>query len=184
MNVPSRPLGLSVEELFAPFGPADDLPEYSFVPGDAVPPPYHDLLVHRHHMTVTVEAHHGELVDVRILDRNLEGDSYTRKIVLALQGSGRVVQFGIARVHLNYCSAPVREAIVTGRTPLGRILIQHNVLREVEPTAFLHVHAGPGVAKWFGLKEPRPTYGRLAVIYCDGQEAIEVLEIVAPEGDS
>lgn len=184
MNVPSRPLGLSVEELFAPFGPADDLPEYAFVAGEAVPPPYHDLLVHNHHMTVTVEAHHGDLVDVRILDRRLEGDSYTRKIVLALQGTGRPVQFGVARVHLDYCSTPVREAIVAGRTPLGRILIQHNVHRFVEPTAFLRVAAGPAVAKWFGLREPRPTYGRLAVIYCDGREAIEVLEIVAPEGDS
>ncbi len=184
MNVPTRPLGLSVEELFAPFGPADDLPEYEFVLPDTVPPPYHDLLVHNHHMTVTVEAHHGDLVDVRILARKLEGDSYTRKIVLALQGTGRVVQFGIARVHLDFCSEPVREAIVAGRTPLGRILIQHNVLRVVQPTAFLRVAAGPAVARWFGLKEPRPTYGRLAVIYCDGKEAIEVLEIVAPEGDS
>jgi chorismate-pyruvate lyase len=184
MNVPLRPLGLSVEELFAPFTPAQDLPIYSFVPGDAVPPPYHDLLVHSHHMTVTVEAHHGDLVDVRILDRRVEGDFYTRKILLALQGSGRIVQFGIARVHLNYCSPPVREAIIAGKTPLGRILIQHNVLRVVEPTAYLRVEAGPGVAKWFGLSQPRPTYGRLAVIYCDGREAIEVLEIVAPESDS
>ena len=60
-------------------------------------------------------------MDVRILARKLEGDSYTRKIVLALQNTGRVVQFGIARVHLDYCSNPVREAIVAGRTPLGRI---------------------------------------------------------------
>jgi chorismate-pyruvate lyase len=184
MTVPLRPLGLSVEELFAPFTPADDLPTYSFVPGDAVPPPYHDLLVHNHHMTVTVEAHHGDLVDVRILDRRVEGDIYTRKILLALQGSGRIVQFGIARVHLNYCSPPVREAILAGQTPLGRILIQHNVLRVVEPTAHLRVEPGPGVAQWFGLREPRPTYGRLAVIFCDGREAIEVLEIVAPEIDS
>jgi chorismate-pyruvate lyase len=181
MNLPKRPLGLSVEELFAPFGPADDLPGYDFVLPQAVPPPYHDLLVHNHHMTVTVEAHHGDLVDVRILDRRLDGDFYTRKILLALQGSGRVVQFGVARVYLNYCSKPVREAIVAGRTPLGRILIQHNVLRIVKPTAFLRVHAGPAVATWFGLSQPRPTYGRLAVIYCDGKEAIEVLEIVAPE---
>jgi chorismate-pyruvate lyase len=181
MNVPQRPLGVSVEELFAPFGPADDLPEYEFVPPEAVPPPYHDLLVHHHHMTVTVEAHHGELVDVSILARRLDGDFYTRKILLALQGSGRVVQFGIARVHLNYCSDAVRETIVAGRTPLGRILIQHNVLRVVEPTAFLRVHAGPALTKWFAPGKPRPTYGRLAVIHCDGREAIEVLEIVAPE---
>ena len=184
MSVPSKPLGLSVEELFAPFGPADDMPEYTFVAGDAVPPPYHDLLVHSHHMTVTVEAYHGDLVDVRILARKLEGDSYTRKIVLALQGSGRIVQFGVARVHLDFCSEPVREAIVAGKTPLGRILIQHNVLRVVEPTAYLRIAACPATAKWFGLSEPRVTYGRLAVIYCDGREAIEVLEIVAPEGDS
>ncbi|HVS37081.1 MAG TPA: hypothetical protein VMS17_16085 [Gemmataceae bacterium] len=184
MNVPTRPLGLSVEDLFAPFGPADDLPPYEFVRPDAVPPPYCDLLVHRHHMTVTVESYHGDLVDVRILARKLEGDSYTRKIVLALQGSGRVVQFGIARVHLDYCSQAVRDAIIAGRTPLGRILIQHNVLRVVEPTGFLRVAAGPATAKWFGLAAPRATYGRLAVIYCDGKEAIEVLEIVAPEGDS
>jgi chorismate-pyruvate lyase len=183
MNVPTRPLGLSVEELFAPFGPTDDLPEYEFVRPTAVPPPYRDLLVHNHHMTVTVEAHHGDLVDVRILARRLEDDTYTRKIVLALQNTGRVVQFGIARVHLNYCSTAVREAIVAGRTPLGRILIQHNVLRVVQPTGFLRVHAGPPITKWFGMKEPRPTCGRLAVIYCDGKEAIEVLEIVAPEGD-
>ena len=181
MNLPKRPLGLSVEELFAPFGPADDLPEYDFVLPPAVPPPYHDLLVHNHHMTVTVEAHHGDLVDVRILDRRLERDLYTRKIVLALQGSGRVVQFGIARVHLDYCSQPVREAIVAGRTPLGRILIQNNVLRVVEPTAFLRVQAGSAVAKWFGLSRPQLTYGRLAVSNRDGKEAIEVLEIVAPE---
>ena len=182
-----RPVATSsarLEDLFALFRPADDLPEYAFVPPDAVPPPYHGLLVHEHHMTVTVEAYHGDLVDVRILDRRLDGNFYSRKIVLALQGTGRVVQFGIVRVNWTIAAPPVREAIVAGQTPLGRILIQHNVLRVVEPTAFLRVQAGPGVAQWFGLKEPRPTYGRLAVIYCDGQQAIEVLEIVAPEGDS
>jgi chorismate-pyruvate lyase len=181
MSIPTRPLGLSVESLFAPFGPVGDLPEYDFVSPDAIPQPYHDLLVHNHHMTVTVESHHGDLVDVRILARVLDGDFYTRKILLKLQGSGRVVQFGAVRVHLNYCSDAVRAAIVAGNTPLGRILIQHNVLRVVEPTAFLRVHAGPAVAAWFGLAQPGPTYGRLAVIHCDGREAIEVLEIVAPE---
>jgi hypothetical protein len=35
--------------------------------------------------------------------------------------------------------------------------------------------------KWFGLKEPRITYGRLALIHCDHQPAVELLEIVTPE---
>ena len=35
--------------------------------------------------------------------------------------------------------------------------------------------------EWFGPERPRLTYGRLAYIHCDGQPAIELLEIVAPE---
>ena len=33
---------------------------------------------------------------------------------------------------------------------------------------------------WFDLKPPQHTFGRTAVINCDNQPAIEVLEIVAP----
>jgi chorismate-pyruvate lyase len=174
--------GPAMKTLFALFPPADDMPEYEHVAPDEVPPPYHGLLVHEHHMTVTVEAHHGSLVDVRVLARCHDGDSYARKILLALQSNGRIVQFGIARVNLRYCSRAVSAEILAARTPLGRILIQHNVLRRIEPTAFLRVIPGPAMMEWFGLKKrPRPTYGRLAYIHCDEQPAIELLEIVAPE---
>ena len=46
-------------------------------------------------MTVTVEAHHGSLVDVKVLERKRDGDSYARKILLAKQTDGRIVQFGL-----------------------------------------------------------------------------------------
>ena len=181
MNLPADFAGPDMRTLFALFAPADDLPEYEPVMPDEVPPPYHGLLVHEHHMTVTVEAHHGSLVDVRVLARRSDGDSYARKILLALQSNGRIVQFGIARVNLRYCSPAVRAEILAARTPLGRILIQHNVLRRIEPTAFLRVIPGPAMMEWFGLERRRPTYGRLAYIHCDEQPAIELLEIVAPE---
>ena len=112
MSIPTRPYGPDLHALFALFPPAGDPPEFTFVPADEVPPPYHGLLVHEHHMTVTVEAHHGDLVDVRVLTRQQQGDSYARKILLTLQGSGRVVQFGIMRVHLRHCSEAVRAEIV------------------------------------------------------------------------
>jgi chorismate-pyruvate lyase len=180
MTLPANFAGPDIRMLFALFGPGD-LPEYEFVPADEVPPPYHGLLVHEHHMTVTVEAHHGSLVDVRVLARRHDGDFYARKILLALQSTGRIVQFGIARVNLRYCSPAVRAEILAAHTPLGRILIQHNVLRRIEPTAFLRVIPGPAMMEWFGLERPQPAYGRLAYIHCDGQPAIELLEIVAPE---
>ena len=181
MNSAPKFAGPDMKTLFALFPPGDDMPEYEHVAADEVPPPYDGLLVHEQHMTVTVEAHHGSLVDVRVLAHRHEGDSYARKILLALQSNGRIVQFGIARVNLSYCSPEVRAEILAARTPLGRILIQHNVLRRIEPTAFLRIIPGSAMMEWFSLKRRQPSYGRLAYIHCDGKPAIELLEIVAPE---
>jgi chorismate-pyruvate lyase len=135
-------------------------------------------------MTVTVERYHGDLVNVRILERIRQGEYYARKILLQLQGSGKVVQFGIVRVNLSHCSEPVRNEILAGQTPFGRILIRHNVMRRIEPTAFLRVIPGAAMMKWFNLERPLPTYGRLAYIHCNEQPAVELLEIVIPEPTS
>jgi chorismate-pyruvate lyase len=166
--------------LFAAFPPDEYLDGYEAVPADEVPEPYRTLLVHEHHMTVTVEAHHGDLVDVKVLAKHVTAQAYARKILLALQKSGKIVQFGLMRVHLRHCSPAVRDEILSETTPLGRILIRHDVLRRIEPTSFLRVVPGPAMQEWFGLESPRPAYGRLALIHCDGQPAVELLEIVAP----
>lgn len=179
MTLPQR--GPDLRELFLLFRPEEAIPRCEIIPPAEVPPPYHDLLVHEHHMTVTVEAHHGDLVDVRILAHRHEDDYYARQILLTLKQTGKVVQFGIVRVDLTVCSPEVREEIVAGQTPFGRILINHNVLRRIEPTAFLRIHPGAPLREWFGMSESRPVYGRLAYIYYDGQPAVELLEIVAPE---
>ncbi len=180
MNLPGTTIGPDFRTLFALFRPPGDLPEHELVPAELVPPPYHELLVHEHHMTVTVEHFYDSLVDVRVLDRRRAGDIYARKILLTLQSTGRVVQFGIVRIHLNFCSPAVRRELLAEKTPVGRILIEHNVLRRIEPTAFLRVVPGPAMRGWFGLDRPRPTYGRLALIHCDERPAVELLEVLAP----
>jgi chorismate-pyruvate lyase len=122
-------------------------------------------------------------VNVRILQRLLGDDWYARQILLVCRGDGNVDQFGLPVIKLSYCSEQVREAILEGKTPLGRILIENNVLRRIEPTQFLRILPGAAMESWFGLKRgKRETYGRLGVIFCDEQPAIEVLEIVAPVG--
>jgi chorismate-pyruvate lyase len=173
-------IGPSLEMMFALF-PHEEVPRYTFLSGDEMPEPYRGLLVHEHHMTVTVEAYHGGPVDVRILARRQDGDSYAREILLVHQATGRVVQSGIVRIDLSLCSAAVRSAIVAGQTPLGRILIQHDVLRRIEPTAYLRITPGPAQMRWFSLKEPVPLYGRLALIHYNERPAVELLEVVAPE---
>jgi chorismate-pyruvate lyase len=154
------------------------------VPADAVPEPYRRLLVHEHHMTVTVEAYHGCPVKVQVLARQRRGPWYARKILLRRERDDVVVQYGIARINLDLCSPAVRDAILSEDTPLGRILIQHNVMRRIQPTAYLHVKPDTELMRLFGLSEPTPTYGRLAYIHCDGKPAIELLEIVTPERES
>jgi chorismate-pyruvate lyase len=181
MNTPTKPVGPEPNALMSLFPDVGDSFEYEVVPADEVPPPYQGLLVHEHHMTVTVEAYHGSLVDVRVLARRQDDGAYARKILLALQGDGRIVQFGIMRVHLRYCSEAVQAEILAGKKPLGRILIEHDVLRRIQPTTYLRVLPGPKMMEWFGLRRPRPTYGRLAYIFCEGKPAIELLEIVAPD---
>jgi chorismate-pyruvate lyase len=173
--------GPDLNALLALFPPSGYVRSAEPVSAEQVPEPYRKLLVHEHHMTVTVEAHHGALVNVVVLDRRLEGDTYARKILLALQTTGQFVQFGLVRIHLEYTSPAVRAEILSQRTPLGRILIRHNVLRRIEPTAFLRITPGPEMLNWFRLQTPQTTYGRLALIHCDGKPAIELLEIVAPE---
>lgn len=167
--------------LFDLFPDGLDQPECVVIPARAVPPPYDRLLVHYHHMTVTQEDFHNDRVNVQILQRRQETDWYARKILLTTRTDNRIVQFGIARIWLQFCSEPVRAAILAGQTPLGRILIENNVLRRIAPIAFLKVRPGPGPETWFGPQlGQRSTFGRLGVIYCDEQPAIEVLEIVAP----
>ena len=74
----------------------------------------------------------------------------------------------------------MREEILAAQTPLGRILIQHRVLREVTSEAYLRVESDDPLVARFGLPEPRVAYGRLATIFCDGVPAVDLLEIVAP----
>jgi|SRR5581483_6642137 len=170
-----------LEHLFQLFPPAEYLQSFEFVAGDRVPEPYQGLLVHDYHMTVTVEAYHGRLVDVQVLEEKAEGHHYARKILLALQGSGQVVQFGLMRIDLDCCRPRVREEILSRQTPLGRVLIKHNVLRRVEATGFLRIVPAQAMMMWFGIAEPLPTYGRTARIHFDDQPAVEVFEVVAPE---
>lgn len=178
MHAAPRP---DLQDFFEIFPPDDDIRAYEYVDVEGLPEPARSLLAHEHHMTVTVERHFGSEVGVSVLEHKTEGDTYARKILLPLHSDGRIVLFGLVRIRLHYCSPEVRDEILARQKPLGRILIEHDVLRRIEPTAYLRVLPGPKLTERFGLAAPVPAYGRLAFIHCDGQPAIELLEIVTPD---
>jgi hypothetical protein len=119
-------------------------------------------------------------VSVEVLDRVLEGNIYSRQIVLHKTDGGEIVQFGLVRFDLSYVTPAVRNEILKEGTPLGRILINHNVLRHIDLGAILRITPGPALARLFSCAPDHVTYGRLATIFCNQQPAVDLLEVSAP----
>ncbi len=165
--------------LFAFFGDAD-LPKATILPADDVPPPYHDLLVHHQHMTETLERYHASPVAVHPYRVHQQGEMYGRKLDLSLPGSGKIVMTGLMIINLTFVKEEVARQIVEGKTPLGRILVDNNVLREVSSGAYLRLDPSDPLVARFQQDPLRPAYGRLATIFFDGKPAVDLLEIVAP----
>ena len=73
----------------------------------------------------------------------------------------------------------LKDEIEKLETPLGRILINHDVLRTVKLLSLLEIKCGEELANMLGLETGSLCYGRTALIYCNGSPAIELLEIVS-----
>jgi chorismate-pyruvate lyase len=155
-----------------------ELGAFQAVAAEDLPDNYRTLLAHDDHMTVTVESFHGSPVDVEVLQSQLNLRSYSRKILLRRHSDGQVVQFGIVRLDFQYLSEEVQQEILARQTPLGRILIQHNVLRNVELVGLWKIRAGRELAAFLGVPQEMTVYGRTALIHCNGEPAVELLEIV------
>lgn len=145
-----------------------------------LPADYLTLLAHSGHMTVTLEAWHESLVDVGVVAERKSPESYARHSLLTRQSDGRVVQSGVMRIDLRDVPDAARQKIELGGTPLGRILIQNNVLREVELLALWRIAAGPVLDEELGIAPGGVIYGRSARILVRGRPRVELLEIVRP----
>lgn len=182
MEGPSAEIDRKLLSLLARF-PQDGLSanDITVVPGAEVPEPYRQLLVHHHHMTVTLEEYHSGKLSLAVLSRERQGEDYARKLVLKAGPEDKVVLCGIMRFQLDQCQADVRREILEETTPLGRILVEHKVLRWIEPHAYLLVRLNDTLRETFKA-DPQVdvTYGRMAVIICHNSPAVELLEIVAP----
>ena len=162
------------------YGSAAELGRFERVAAESAPKAYRRLLEHNQHMTVAMEAFHRSPVDVRVLEVKASGLHYARRSLLARQSDGRVVQLGIVRLNFAHLGAQVRREIESQSTPLGRILIRHNVMREIELLDLWRVTPGPDLCRLFGTSTEKSTYGRTAIIHCNGDAAVELLEIAAP----
>jgi len=176
-----------------------DFGECRSVTPEQVPEPARTLLDHRSHMTVSMERFHGCDVRLRVVAQADDGREhgpndgwYAREILLETP-AGKIVQHGIVRIDLTHLDAPTARAIREARQPLGRILIEAGMLRDVHGVKLLEIMPGPHLQDLFRLTVPgpagmagaagmarAPVYGRVADIQLDGRPAVQLLEIVAP----
>lgn len=166
-----------LDELLDLFGDSADAARFTPVPPAEVPPPYDRLLVHDDHMTVTLETHHGGPVHLRVRGVHRGADTYARKITLHAAAAGPAVLLGIMRFDFRYCTRATREEVLAGRTPLGRILIEHDILRTLRAGPYYRVTPGEDI---LGVKVSLPPdcHARAAQIECNGGQAVQVLEII------
>lgn len=155
------------------------LGRFSQTEATAIPEPQRSLLAHDFHMTVTVEKFHSSSVDVKVLAARTDDRLYSRKILLTRQSDDRVVQYGIVRLNFDVLEDEVVNEIEAEQIPLGRILINHNVLRRVKLLSLYEIECGPVLAEAFQHNEKDKVYGRTALIYLNESPAIELLEIVS-----
>lgn len=178
----ATPPAVELDEIIAIFyHDASRLGQFAHCRSEDLPAAYQAMLDHEEHMTVTVERRHASPVDVQVLESRLTDSHYMRKILLRRQSDGRVVQYGIVRLALSALQPVVRDEIMAQQIPLGRVLILHNVLRQVQLNALWRVTCGTELGELLDVPVGQVTYGRTALIYCDGEPAVELLEIVTPE---
>jgi chorismate-pyruvate lyase len=169
----------NLEELVAIFyADAHRLGTFTPVRAEELPAEARRLLAHNEHMTVTVEAFHGSLVDVEVLRVAQSQGHYAREILLRRQTDRAIVMYGIVRMNFAYVSAEVRRDIESRRIPLGRVLIEHNVLRQVQLDTLWRMEPSEEFIRFMQPTPGAVLYGRTALIYCDGEPAVELLEIV------
>jgi len=160
------------------FSDVSQLGEFREIVAAETPEPQHALLNHEHHMTVTVEKFHSCPVNVEVIQATKNKQSYSREILLRKTTDQTIVQYGIVRLNFAHLSADVIREIEAKETPLGRILINHNVLRQVKLLSLYELVCGPRVKEICNVQTGQKIYGRTALIYCDDQPAVELLEIV------
>ena len=143
----------------------------------ALPDVYNSLLAHHEHMTVSMENHHRCPVNVEVLDKRATDTHYAREIVLKRSTDQVVVQYGIVRLNTQFLGAHVREEILAETKPLGRILIQHDVLRTVKLMTLWRIEPGKKMKAALGQERLQLCYGRTALIYTNGIPAVELFEV-------
>ena len=143
-----------------------------------IPLPYRSLLVHESDMTITLEQHFGGRITLRTLSTFAHGGWYFRRVLLALEYSGRPVEMGALRINLRAFRPGVRAQILRNTIPLGRLLRDARVDFKSQATRFLRLTPNSEMLGVFWMREPRPLYGRQTEVLLKGHHIGDIVEVL------
>ena len=154
------------------------MPEAEVIEPDTIPQPYRKLLVHTSDMTLTLERHFGGRVALRPLAIFSTDVWYFRRVLLALEDTGRPVEMGAIRIKIGAFSDRIRRQILDHEIPLGRLLREGGVKFQSLPRAFLAVRPNPEMMGVFWMREPLSLFGRRTEMMLDGAKIGDVVEVL------
>jgi chorismate-pyruvate lyase len=174
---PAHALAHPLDEFYADLG----LPllPMTAVDGAAVPEPYKTLLVHQDDMTPTLEGFYGGNLLLKVLGRRRKNRTYSREVVLLLEGTNQPVEFGAIKIDLALFPDKARAEILREELPLGRILREHAIAHSSRPRAFLRLASDRLINSALDLTGAQVLYGRCnSLLDPRGRSLAEVVEIL------
>jgi chorismate-pyruvate lyase len=158
-----------------------DPPQLVSVTEAQIPEPYRTLLVHEGEMTRTLEEHVGGRVGVRVLSTRARASHYVRRVLLVEEASGRPVAMGAVRLALQALPPAVRNEVIRGRVPLGRLIRSAGIDFLSRPTGYLAVTPNAELMGLFWMKAPDRLFGRTTDVFVRARKIGEIVEIL-PRG--
>jgi chorismate-pyruvate lyase len=157
------------------------LPVIGHVDANEIPEPYHSLLVHSSDMTSKLEAFHKGKIHINPLARHNTDNEYFREVVLVLEQSSKVVEFGAIKIILTLFPNEAQQEILEERRPLGKILTHHKIAFSSKPRAFLRIAADSFIQSALNLDGEAFLYGRRNTLVDTWDRPLaEIVEILPP----
>ena len=158
------------------------MPDAISVPGDAVPMPFHELLVHRSDMTSTLSRFHGSAIQLQVLQQTIEPTNILRAVILRRCRDNQPVEYGAIRIFLKHFPDDAAEILRAGTTPLGTVLTDFNIPYISNPLGFFRMHTSIEIANSMELDSSGDVvYGRRnRHLTPSGDVLADILEILPP----
>lgn len=168
-----------LDEFYSAYGHV--FPKIEKIEGDAMPEPYRTLLVHDGDMTPTLEQFHGSRISLKLFDKHVNGQRFSRRVALVLDSTGTSVEFGAIMINLELFPEEAQQHILDCQRPLGTILNEDVIDHQSHPAAYFRVRSDDLINETLDLQGELLLYGRQNVLTNKAGEALaEVIEILPP----